>query len=185
MIYNQYKLLNTSDFFSHCTHFWNTIVGLFCNYMIKNRLKTSKQIIFIDDVHSHWRFVKSAFSIFFIIDQSMIIDSMNSMLNIDFMLFIQEFAVVKTQKRSIKSIIESFNMKKLMKNINSLILQFDQQTIFQNFFATNVFSKSTTASKRGIYSTKFISVWNNRGSYIKQTFNSCSEKKNYTWNSSK
>ena len=61
----------------------------------------------------------------------MIIDAMDSMLNIDSLLFIQESAVAKSRKRPVGSTIESFNMEELMENIDSLISQFDQQITSQ------------------------------------------------------
>ncbi len=100
MIFNQYLLLEKSNHSSVCTHFWITISSLSYSHLIKNRMTTFAKILLLEDVHSHWYFVRST---------SRMIDSL---------LLIQESVVVRDRERSVESIIESSSQADLMKEIS-------------------------------------------------------------------
>ena len=108
MIYNQYKLIDTPDWSPNCTHSWSRVAGLPCSHIIKIRMESSERILFISDIHPHWRYVKPP------IDDALtlIIDSINptiataSMITIDPILLIQEPAVARTRGRPVGTTIE-------------------------------------------------------------------------------
>jgi hypothetical protein len=58
-IFNQYLLIEKSDYSSVCTHSWIIISDLSCSHLIKNRMTTSAKVLLLEDVHSHWFFVRS------------------------------------------------------------------------------------------------------------------------------
>ena len=124
LIYKQYLLIQKKNYSFICINVWRIISGLFCSHIISKKMRFSIEMILLEDVHSHWHFVK--FVNFFVID---------------FILFVKEPAVAKTRKRFMKSIIESssqsaFMMKKMKKNTEFVSIIEPQKKIFiqRDFF---------------------------------------------------
>ncbi len=114
MIFNQYVLIDQSNYSSVCTHFWIIVSNLSCSHLIKNRIRSSTKILLLENVHQHWYFVK-------FITTSRIIDSL---------LLIQESAVARDRKRSVRSIIESSSQTDLMKMMNEMMKNVMKEQIF-------------------------------------------------------
>ncbi len=101
LIFNQYLLIEKSDHSSVCTHSWIIISNLSCSHLIKNRMTTFARMLLLEDVHSHWHFVRSTLRV------------------IDSLLLIQESAVVRDRERSVRSTIESSSQADLMKEVST------------------------------------------------------------------
>ncbi len=134
-IFNQYFLIEKSDHSFVCTHSWIIISSLSCNHLIKNRMTTSTRILLLEDVHSHWFFVKSTHRM------------------TDSLLLIQESVVARDRERSMKSIIESSSQADLMSQANlmkemSMKEIFTQRNSSQFEMIENIVSSRKQASVR-------------------------------------
>ncbi len=104
MIYNQYRLFEKNDHNSQCTNVWIVISKLLCNHKIKTRMFISEEIIFFDDVHSHWEFIKFS--------------SSSTSTSIDSLLLIRELVVARIRERFLDIIIELSSQAELSKIIS-------------------------------------------------------------------
>jgi hypothetical protein len=88
-IFNQYLLIEKSDYSFVYMHSWIIISSLSCSHLIKNRMTISTKVLLLEDVHSHWFFVRSTHR------------------TTDSLLLIQESVVARDRERLVRLIIES------------------------------------------------------------------------------
>lgn len=125
-----------------------------CNHTIREKPKFSNEMLLLKNVHFHWHFVKSIFFKPFAIDS---------------FLLIKEFAVARTRKRFVKSIIELSSQRNVknaianQKNVENAIATetasvsliqrqkkiFIQRDSFQFEITKNIVSKKRLAFIRG------------------------------------
>ena len=110
MVYKQYELLDTPDFTPHCTHSWTKVAGLPCSHVIKERMSAPECILYIEDVHPHWRFTKPDVPAILSIDQ-VVTALLIQPSDIDPILLIQEPTVARTRGRPMGAIVELPSME--------------------------------------------------------------------------
>jgi hypothetical protein len=105
-------------------------------------------MLLLEDIHSHWRFVKSLSSIFE---------------SVDLVLLIKKSVVVKSRDRSIKFIIEFLNQTNLLKSfdqeINSQEEAFTQRNSSQFEIIENIVTEWQTVFVRERVDNRYAAEW--------------------------